>query len=317
MKKHIESYVKNCAVCAAMKKRPGKSPGLLQQVTEPTRPSEEIAMDFIVELPESGENTVIWTAIDLFSKQVLFIACSNLLSAQKLAVSATHLLAARGAEANYLRPRGSVYHKTLEGINKTDHPKGLARLSIRARMFAESATAMIEQYLRCYVNYQQSNWADLLPFAEVAYNNAVPSSKGLTPFKVATGVEFVPMPEYPREPPPSVSLSGWVGSLQKAWGNVKKALKQPREIQPEKRRASQGPFHIGDKVYLSTKYLKLRLPCKKLWSFLISRLFPLGALCDLPHDVPALLIYQTMLPFAYLIYCKYIYLYKTGSCQLP
>lgn len=68
MKKDIESYVKSCTMCAAMKKRPGKSPGLLQQVAEPIQPWEEIVIDFIMELPESGGNIVIWTVIDLFSK---------------------------------------------------------------------------------------------------------------------------------------------------------------------------------------------------------------------------------------------------------
>lgn len=42
-------------------------------------------MDFIVELPESDGNTVIWTVIDLFSKQAHFVACPSLLSARKLA----------------------------------------------------------------------------------------------------------------------------------------------------------------------------------------------------------------------------------------
>lgn len=37
-------------------------------------------MDFIVDLPESQGNTVIWTVIDLFSKQAHFVACSSLLS---------------------------------------------------------------------------------------------------------------------------------------------------------------------------------------------------------------------------------------------
>lgn len=88
---------------------------------------------------------------------------------------------------------------------------------------------MVEQYLCYYVSHQQSNWAEILLFAEVAYNNAVHSSRGLTPFKVAMGVEFVPMPEYPREPRSSVSLTEWVGSLQNAWGNVKKPLAKESE----------------------------------------------------------------------------------------
>lgn len=126
---------------------------------------------------------------------------------------------------------------------------------------------MVEQYLCCYVHYQQSNWVELLPFAELAYNNAVHRSTGLTPFKIATRVEFVPMPEYPQEPPSSVILTECVDSPQSAWCNIKKALAKATESQKQqadKKRPPQEKFHLGDKVYLSTKYLKLRLPCRKL-----------------------------------------------------
>lgn len=58
----------------------------------------------------------------------------------------------------------------------------------------EHANGMLEYYLRYYVNYQQDNWIELLPFAEVAYNNSVHSSIGFTPFQVPTGLDFVPMP---------------------------------------------------------------------------------------------------------------------------
>jgi len=35
----------------------------------------------------------------------------------------------------------------------------------------EHVNQALEQYLRCYVNYNLSNWSDLLPSAEFAYNN--------------------------------------------------------------------------------------------------------------------------------------------------
>lgn len=57
MKADIEDYVKTCATCATMNMRPGKSPGLLQQVANPSWPWEEIAMDFIVESQRVGGNT--------------------------------------------------------------------------------------------------------------------------------------------------------------------------------------------------------------------------------------------------------------------
>ena len=34
----------------------------------------------------------------------------------------------------------------------------------------ERVNAILEQYLRCFINERQNNWADLLPFAEFSYN---------------------------------------------------------------------------------------------------------------------------------------------------
>lgn len=65
----------------------------------------------------------------------------------------------------------------------------------------ECKNVMLDQYLRCYVNYQQDKWAELLPFAKEAYNNSVHSRTSFTPFRIATGIEFVPMPDLPQQTP--------------------------------------------------------------------------------------------------------------------
>jgi hypothetical protein len=41
---------------------------------------------------------------------------------------------------------------------------------------------ILEQYLRCIVNYQQDDWTDLLSLAEFAFNNSMHSSTKQTPF---------------------------------------------------------------------------------------------------------------------------------------
>ncbi|XP_070802415.1 vomeronasal type-2 receptor 26-like [Pituophis catenifer annectens] len=57
---------------------------------------------------------------------------------------------------------------STQGFSSASHPSTNGAV--------ERVNAMVEQYIRCYVDYQQENWADLLLFAEVAYNNA-PQSK--------------------------------------------------------------------------------------------------------------------------------------------
>ncbi|KAK9395822.1 tyrosine-protein kinase Srms-like [Crotalus adamanteus] len=217
----VENYVKSCTVCATMKRIPGKTPGLLQPVADPSQPWEEIAMDFIVDLPESSGNTVIWTVIDLFSKQAHFIACKGLPSAQRLAkLFLKHIYRLHGAPKRIISDRGVQFTAKFwrnfltligssQGLSSAFHPA--------TNGAAEAANKMVEQYLRCYVSYQQTNWTDLLPFAEVAYNNSVHSSTGYTPFKVATGKEFNPIPEYPQLPSASPTLDQWTSSKEGTW----------------------------------------------------------------------------------------------------
>src|SRR5258708_19110749 len=41
---------------------------------------------------------------------------------------------------------------------------------------------VLEQYLQAYTNYQQDNWALLLPLVEFAYNNTTSTTTGISPF---------------------------------------------------------------------------------------------------------------------------------------
>ena len=45
----------------------------------------------------------------------------------------------------------------------------------------------MEAYLRAFVNFEQNNWARLLPMAKFAYNNAKNASTSHTPFELNCG----------------------------------------------------------------------------------------------------------------------------------
>lgn len=65
------------------------------------------------------------------------------------------------------------------------------------------------------------DWADLLPYAEVAYNNAVHNSTGFTPFQIVSGREFIPIPECPRIDPVNMGVKEWSDQMRNIWGSVK------------------------------------------------------------------------------------------------
>lgn len=265
MKKEIENYVASCPVCASAKRPPRKTPGLLQAMASPTAPWKEIPMDFIVELPESTGNTVIWVIMDFFSKQAHFVACPNIPSARTLAkvfvqnvyrlhVTPTCIISDRGVQFT------SKFWQEFPKLLDSSH-------HLQTNGVCEHRNAVLQQYLRCYVNYQWDNWAELSPFAKVAYNNSMHTSTGFTPFQVATGLEFMPMPELPQQTPLNASLTEWINVSQNTWPMVHRALDDAREVfkrQADRKRVPQKEFRIGDRVYLSTKFLQSRQPCKKL-----------------------------------------------------
>lgn len=271
MRTDIEAYVKSCPRCAVTKTRPGRPLGLMQSVADPVQPWQEIAMDFIVDLPNSNGNTVIWTIIDLFSKQAHFIPCAGIPSARRLAkLFILHVYRLHGVPRRIISDRGVQFTAkfwrefikligSTQGLSSAFHPS--------TNGAAERANAMVERYLRCYVTYQQTDWSSLLPFAEVAYNNTVHSSTGFTPFQVVNGMEFLAIPEWAPESQPQRTPREWAELIPKVWGVVKKALEKAADqykSQANKKRADMKPLQVGDRVYLSTKYIKLRIPCKKL-----------------------------------------------------
>lgn len=245
--------------------------GLLQQVADPTHPWQDIAMDFIVDLPNSRGYTVIWTIVDLFSKQAHFVPCKGLPSAQRLArLFLLHVYRLHGAPRRVISDRGVQFTAhfwrsfmrllgSTQGLSSAYHPS--------TNGAAERANAAVERYLRSYVSYQQTDWVEWVVFAEVAYNNAVHSSTGFTPFQIVSGREFLPMPEYePRDSPPC-QPGEWFAQIAKVWATVREALEKARQstkTQADKKRRLQEQYRAGDWVYLSTKYIRLQVPCRKL-----------------------------------------------------
>ena len=46
----------------------------------------------------------------------------------------------------------------------------------------EKFNAVMEQYLRFYINYLQDDWAERMPLAEFAANNQASETTGISPF---------------------------------------------------------------------------------------------------------------------------------------
>ena len=125
---------------------------------------------------------------------------------------------------------------------------------------------MLEQYLRCTINYHQDNWVDLLSLAEFVYNNTLQGSTQQTPF-------FANYGHHPRfdqfnlnisENPAATDLATRLSDIQK---QMKQSLFEAQEHQKtnvDKSRKEHPNISIGEKVWLLRRNLKTRRPSDKL-----------------------------------------------------
>lgn len=88
---------------------------------------------------------------------------------------------------------------------------------------------------------------------------------GFTPFKVAMGVEFIAMPRFPQRTPSSAKVAEWM-DFERHMVYVVQSIRKSKggPEQPSTGREPLKEFMVGDKVCLSTKYLNLKQPYKKL-----------------------------------------------------
>ena len=109
-----------------------------------------------------------------------------------------------------------------------------------------------------------SNWARLLPFAEMSYNNSIQQSTKMSPFFINYGFHpAINLIDSTCSNPSSYSHFSALLTLQPILQeNLHDASKNTKHY-ADLRRGKNPTFNIGDKVLLSTKNLKFSLPTRK------------------------------------------------------
>src|ERR1700678_2260362 len=142
-------------------------------------------MDFITDLSISTGHDSIMVVVDRLSKMAHFIPCSKTITSEQTAsLIFQHVVRLHGLPDNIISDRGPQFISrfwshlfqqlgTSVNLSSAFHPQTDGQ--------SEQVNQVLEQYLRCIVNYNQDNWVDLLPAAEFAYNNAEHASTKASP----------------------------------------------------------------------------------------------------------------------------------------
>ena len=195
----VKKYIEGCATCQATKIRP--------PVKVPLKPNEipqniweTATMDFITDLPTSKGYDSILTIVDRHSKAIILAPCNKTITAEQTSqLLMDHMWKRTGFPNAIISDRGPQFAAQVtqelwrklgikQKLSTAHHPQTDGE--------SERVNQEIEQYLRICGNFQQDDWAQLLPIIEFAHNARPHRSTHMSPFEIWYGFNptFKPPP---------------------------------------------------------------------------------------------------------------------------
>ncbi|SNX82233.1 uncharacterized protein MEPE_00939 [Melanopsichium pennsylvanicum] len=266
MVQDTDSYVASCAACRRAKHPRHKPHGYLLPSVPPDRPWSTITMDHITDLPPSLANGTTYNSIlvvvDRLTKFVVFIPANKTDTAETLAYQLQrYVFSYFGLPDTIVSDRGttfvaSVWTELLRALrikgsySSAYHPQTNGQ--------TERANQTLELFLRFYTAYDHSDWATLLPTAQLALNQRPSATTTIAP--AIACFTFAPR-AHPSIPPATsnVPSADKVRVCQDAIAKANLAVAKWFN-----RRRSDVSFRRGDLVLLRTKHLRSDRPSHKL-----------------------------------------------------
>lgn len=262
----ITDYVKSCAACMRTKTQRHKRYGLLHPLPVAKRPWASVSMDFIEPLPVSNGFDSIIVFVDRFTKMALFVPTSTTITSKDLShLLLRHVISKHGVLTDLVSDRGAKFTSSFwrslsealgieQSLSTAYHPESDGQ--------TERVNQILEQYLRLYVNYDQSNWNKWLPLAEFAYNNTPHSSTTLSPFYANKG--YNPTLEIELEKITDRKYDDSPARLQEIHSLCRDEITAKYKKYANDKRIPFPEIHEGSRVWLSTANLCLACPMLKL-----------------------------------------------------
>jgi hypothetical protein len=275
----IKRYLRNCHKCFQSKTSRWKA-GALKPLPLPAQRWTDISVDFIGPLPLSNGYDCVMVTVCRMTKMRHFSPCHTTDSAADLGrLFVANVWKLHGLPSSIVSDRGALFVSEFwaavteclqikANLSTAFHPETDGQTEI--------ANQFLEQYLRAYVNFAQSDWEQWLPMAEFAANNAINESTGMSPF--FANYAFHPRMSFgpPRPVPTGASrhirnenLKGnrFAAKMSEILEELKGQLvlsKITYEIFANAHREAAPAYRVGDRVWLDARHIPTDRPMKKL-----------------------------------------------------
>ncbi|KAK3569967.1 hypothetical protein QTP86_007794 [Hemibagrus guttatus] len=266
----VRRYVQGCRECA-MSKSPRHLPsGKLLPLSTLNRPWSHLGVDFIANLPVFGGCTCVLMIVDWFSKSCRLVPLPGQPTAMDMAERVfNHVFRYYGLPEDIVSDRGSqftsrvwrAFFKRLGvtvSLSSGYHPQTNGQ--------TERKIQEVGRFLRTFCHSHQESWSQFLGWAEYAQNSLRQPTTGLTPFQCMLSYQPLLFP-WDGELSDVLAVDYWFRESERVWGSAHLQLQQAlcrRRTTADLRRSQAPEYQPGQKVWLSTRDIKIRLPCRKL-----------------------------------------------------
>ena len=191
MRSMVDKYCLACVTCMASKASNQGSVGRLKPNEVPLERMDCISMDFITQLPDSSGYTQVCVVVDMLSKKLFLIPFKGTETALQVGrVLYSRIFSEHGVPIQIISDRDTKFtSKIWQNFFKTIGTKLAMSYSYHQRFDGQTEVMnrVIEQVIRCYINFNQDNWLLLLPYVASAINNTVNPSTKLSPNEIYYG----------------------------------------------------------------------------------------------------------------------------------
>ncbi|UYV80953.1 K02A2.6-like, partial [Cordylochernes scorpioides] len=193
MLKDVSEFVRTCHLCQSRKGSNQLPSGLLQPIPPANFPFERIGIDFVGPLP-STKNRKKWIIVlsDYYTRYAETRAVSEATVKEVSKFLVEDIFLRHGAPQYLISDRGSQFTSNLmKEVMKTCKIKHCFTTSYHPQTngLTERLNRTLINMLSMYVNTDQKNWDEILPFITHAYNTTIQETTGYSPFFLMFGRE--------------------------------------------------------------------------------------------------------------------------------
>uniref|UniRef100_A0A4W5QDE8 Integrase catalytic domain-containing protein n=1 Tax=Hucho hucho TaxID=62062 RepID=A0A4W5QDE8_9TELE len=213
---------------------------------------------------------MILVVVDRFSKSCHLLPLPGLPMALQTAEALfTHIFRHYGVPEDMVSDRGPqftsrVWRAFMEhlgvsvSLTSGFHPESNGQM--------ERVNQDVGRFLRSYCQDRPGEWAAFIPWAEMAQNSLRHTSTNLSPFQCILGYQPVLAPWHQSQIE-APAVDEWFKRSEETWDATHVHLQwavRRQKASADCHRSEATVFAPGDRVWLSTQNLPLRLPCWKL-----------------------------------------------------